>query len=477
MGLRVAPFKSQNMALNSFVTPGGAEIGRAQALQAEAARIAPRADFNPILLKPTGDRRSQVIIHGKVHGDMNAVEYHRFKPRAMEYVMESYRRLAAEFDIIVIEGAGSPAEINLREGDIANMGLATRINAPVLLVGDIDRGGVFASLLGTMELLEADERELIKGLIINRFRGDPALLDSGVNMIEARIDRPVLGVVPYFSEINLPDEDGVALERPKQVYNEGSTRVVVIRLPRISNFTDFDALSHEPGIVVEYINGPPEASLLDGASLVIIPGSKNVVSDLRWMKENGLSKAIGDYYKKGGTLFGICGGLQILGRSIADPDGVEGASATIEGLSLLALDTILEKEKATCQVEGDLIVPDLPHSSITGYEIHMGRSTSTAKPFATILKRNGEGVSISDGGVSECGRVMGTYIHGIFDNDGFRRALLKRLGFVGGETTPFAQAREDAIADFSSLVKESLDIDAICDSMGFDTGLGVARNV
>ncbi|MFQ5736952.1 MAG: cobyric acid synthase, partial [Thermodesulfobacteriota bacterium] len=315
-GFKTAPFKAQNMALNSFVTRTGCEIGRAQAFQAEAAGVEPTADMNPVLLKPTGDSVCQVIIHGRVFGAMSAVEYHSFKKEAGKYVMESYARLASEYDVIVIEGAGSPAEVNLREGDIANMGVARMTGSPVLLAGDIDRGGVFASLVGTMELLTPDERERVKGFVINKFRGDIELLRPGLDFLSQRTGLPVLGVVPFFDASTLPDEDGVALQGAGASPRDGGggeVRIAVLKLPRISNFTDFDPLKLCAGVGLAFIEGPDG---LAGADMVIIPGTKNTLSDLGWLRERGFGEALAAFAKGGGMVAGICGGFQMLGTSV-----------------------------------------------------------------------------------------------------------------------------------------------------------------
>src|SRR3990167_6937579 len=307
-GLKVAPFNAQNMALNSFVTKDGGEIGRAQAFQAEAAGLEPAVDMNPILLKPTSDMGSQVIIHGKVYDNMKAKEYHKFKKEAAKYVIESYRRLAQKNDLIIIEGAGSPAEINLRENDIANMGLAEMVDAPVILIGDIDLGGVFASLIGTLELLTPVEKKRIKGFIINKFRGDFKLLKPGIDFLEDKTGLPVFGIVPYLKDIKLPDEDGVVLEvkSQKSKVKNKDLIIAVIKLPRLSNFTDFDPFRFEPDVCVKYVTEPAE---LDGADVIIIPGSKNTLEDMEWLRKSGLADAIIRYAKNGGRVIGICGGL------------------------------------------------------------------------------------------------------------------------------------------------------------------------
>ncbi len=517
MGHRVAPFKSQNMALNSSVTSDGSEIGRAQAFQALAAGIEPTVDMNPILLKPTGDSVSQVIVHGRVYGQMSAREYHAFKPEAARFVMESFERLSQEYDVIVIEGAGSPAEINLRRGDIVNMGLAEMTDSPVILVGDIDRGGVFASLLGTVELLTEKERERVKGLIINKFRGDIGLLTPGIEEMEGRIGKPFIGVLPYLSGLTLPDEDGVAIERSNRRSSEERTsekdapgaqvKVAVIRLPRISNFTDFDPLKAMAGVELEFIDslrggGAESAGDLAGFDLVIIPGTKNVIGDLLWLEGEGFGEALKGYVADGGMVIGICGGFQMLGKSVSDPYGVEsgeGAEArageAVPALGLLDMETMLTSDKKTFRVRADaqgLLATTAgikagagAHSelsSISGYEIHMGETLSEEAPFAVITERSGNGVSVNDGAISGCGRVMGTYIHGLFDNDALREAFILSVAGGGGRArgdtatsgvsgrapvTSFEAVVEASIKKLSETVKASVDMARIYDIMGF----------
>src|SRR3989338_1754162 len=412
-GLKVAPFKAQNMALNSFVTLDGGEIGRAQAFQAEAAGIEPCVDMNPILLKPTSDMVAQVIIHGKVYGNMKAQEYHRFKKEAATYVMESYKRLSEKNDVIVIEGAGSPAEINLRENDIANMGLAEMVDAPVILIGDIDRGGVFASLVGTMELLTASEKKRVKGFIINKFRGDFELLKPGLDFLENKTGLPVFGVVPYLKDINLPDEDGVVLdsgqwtkgtEVPFVVSGQKKITIVVIKLPRISNFTDLDPFRFEPDVSVHYITEPAE---IDGADVVIIPGSKNTLEDMDWLWKAGIADAVIRYAKNGGKVSGLCGGFQMMGKLIKDPHGVEAHVKEIKGLRLLHGETILEKEKKTYQVKAIIqAAGSRQQATVNGYEIHMGETDGKENYFAIITNRNNTPVKIKDGAISSNGKIV-----------------------------------------------------------------------
>ncbi|OGP24702.1 MAG: cobyric acid synthase CobQ [Deltaproteobacteria bacterium GWB2_55_19] len=461
-GFRAAPFKAQNMALNSAVTRSGHEIGRAQAFQAEAAGIEATFDMNPILLKPTGDAVSQVIIHGKVFGSMSAREYHSFKKEAKRFVVESYERLSAEYEVIVIEGAGSPAEVNLRENDIANMGVAEMFDAPVILAGDIDRGGVFAHLVGTLELLSQAERERVKGFIINKFRGDIGLLKPGLEFLEARTKKSVLGVVPYFKEMLLPDEDGVALDsnEPAGVY---AVTIAVIRLPRISNFTDFDPFRAE-GVNLRYIESPAE---IEGADAVIIPGTKNTISDLKWLKDRGFGEALRSFRERGCVIFGVCGGFQMLGREVNDPFHIESSKASEAGLAFLDCATTILEHKKTFNVRASLDF-DGKRFDASGYEIHMGETKGRLKPFSRISERNGEGVEVLDGGVE--GAVFGTYIHGIFDNDAFRLSFLDMLhgkkGLSARAETSFAAKREDALTKWGALVDASVDIDAIMKIMG-----------
>ncbi|MEE9569689.1 MAG: cobyric acid synthase [Candidatus Binatia bacterium] len=476
-GVKVAPFKAQNMALNSAVVYGsngaaGGEIGRAQAFQAMAARCEPTVDMNPILLKPSQDSVSQVIVHGKVYATMTAREYHAFKKQAREFVLESYKKLASDFDAIVIEGAGSPAEINLRENDIANMGVAEMTGSPVLLVGDIDRGGVFASLVGTLELLAEEERARVKGFIINMFRGDKTLLDPGLEFIEKKTGIPVLGVVPFLKGADLPDEDGTVLARQetKGVLTENSIRVAVIKLPRIANFTDIDPFSCEQDVVVEYVDGPAE---LKGADMVVIPGSKNTVSDMLWMMERGFEAALRNYVDAGGTLAGICGGFQMMGHRIVDDAVIGSKEKEAEGLALLDMETVMADEKETFQVTADCLLKGMGRGAkkVTGYEIHMGRTRGNLKPFARITARNSAPVDIPDGGVACDGRVWGTYLHGIFDNDDFRNTLLNGLRKKRGlplrkVPVSFARAREKSITEFAKTVEESLDMDGVLKIMG-----------
>ncbi len=459
-GISVAPFKSQNMALNSFATLEGGEIGRAQAVQAQACRIPPHTDMNPVLLKPNSDTGSQIIVQGKVVGNMAVQEYSAYKQKAFRKVEESFRRLSGKHQFVVIEGAGSIAEINLKSHDIANLRIAKMADCPCILVADIDRGGVFAQIVGTWELLEPDERERIKGIVINKFRGDPSLLTSGIAFVEKKIGIPVLGVVPYFSHFRIPEEDSVALERRRNGEQgtgseEGTIRIGVVRFPRISNYTDFDPLEAEADVSLRYIEDSAE---LDGLDVLILPGTKSTISDLQFLKKQGLFDQIRDF---SGLIVGICGGYQMLGRKVFDPDGVESSLVEAEGLGILDVETILLPEKETHQAEGRLLPAAMliaPNAggTVSGYEIHMGSTTlgPTAKPFVQLLRRSGSEVTVLDGAVSADARAFGTYLHGIFDNQAFRMAFLNPIRLVKGLSP---QSADCSAADPFDLLAEHLE--------------------
>lgn len=432
-GYRVAPFKSQNMALNSFITREGLEMGRAQVMQAEAAGTEPCVAMNPILLKPTNDTGSQVIVNGEVLGTMNARDYFKMKKSLVPEIMKAYRKLEEQYDIIVIEGAGSPAEINLKQDDIVNMGMAKLANAPVLLVGDIDRGGVFAQLYGTVALLEEDERRLIKGLIINKFRGDKTILDPGVEMLEKLTQLPVLGVTPYL-QVSLEDEDSLSerLESRNDAPPVSLIDLAVIRLPRISNFTDFNVFEGIRGVTVRYVSA---AHQLGNPDLILLPGTKNTMRDLLWMRQNGLEASILKAHKAGSVVFGICGGYQMLGCQISDPEGVE-EGGSIRGMGLLDTETVFEPEKARTRVEGQILSVDgilepLSETAVAGYEIHMGQTVAHegTKPFTEIVDcitgaRKQEGA---------CGKnVYGSYLHGIFDREEVAVRVVRALAKAKG---------------------------------------------
>jgi adenosylcobyric acid synthase len=466
-GLRVAPFKAQNMALNSYVTATGGEIGRAQATQAEAAGVAAEVDMNPVLIKPEGDARSQIVVLGKVMGSMTALEYHRRKPELMTIVRESLERLRRRADLVVIEGAGSPAEINLKQHDIVNMAVARAAGARVLLVADIDRGGVFASLVGTMELLDPDERALVGAHVINKFRGDPRLLQPGLEFLVARTGVPVLGVLPFLRELELPDEDSLGLEdrRGRGRASAAELEIAVVRLPRISNFDDFAPLEHEPDVVVRFVERPAD---VEGADLVILPGSKTTVADLTWLRGSGLAAAVAARAARGAPVLGVCGGCQMLGEEILDPEGMESTSPTTPGLGLLPVRTRFARPKVTAQVRARLATASFLggalDSLVSGYQIHMGRLEPVrhpAKPTFTVLARNGAPVDEPDGAVSASGAVVGTLIHGLFEDHRLRAGLLgilrERRGLPpsGPRTAPSREGEYDRLA---AMAREHLDL-------------------
>jgi adenosylcobyric acid synthase len=470
-GLRVAPFKSQNMALNSAVTPEGGEIGRAQAVQAAACGIPSHTDMNPVLLKPTTDLGSQVIVQGAVVGNMKVAAYNAYKPVAFEKAIESFDRLAGQYDFIVIEGAGSIAEINLKEHDIANLKVAKMANAPVILVADIDRGGVFAQIVGTMELLDPEERAMIAGVIINKFRGDASLLDSGIKFIEERTGVPVLGVVPCFTGFSIPEEDSVALGKRmtgRREPDSGKISIGVVKLPRISNYTDFDPLEWEEDVQLKYIDNPSDIPSLD---LLLLPGSKSTIGDITFLSENGFIPAIKSFT---GDIAGICGGFQMLGRRVSDPSGVEVAeSCEAEGIGLLDVVTIMLTRKETHQATAELHTAGFqvaPRSSkrLEGYEIHMGETMlgPAARPFAHIIRRSGEELEVLDGAVSKDGRIFGTYLHGLFHNDQFRAAYLNRIRRRKGLPDREPAVQNDPFDFLAAHLESSLDMKRLLEICG-----------
>lgn len=470
-GYKVAPFKAQNMALNSAITSDGGEIGRAQALQAMAAGIEPTVDMNPVLLKANSDMGSQVIIRGKVVGNMSAREYFSFKEKAWDVICDSYKRLSGEYDLIVIEGAGSPAEINLE--DIVNMKVARMADAPVILVGDIDRGGLFASIVGTMELLSIDDRKRVAGFIINKFRGDESLLAGGIAFIEERYGVPIVATIPYLKGLGLPEEDGVSLET-KGIWERDKKggekiRIGVICLPHISNFTDFDPFMLEKGVDLRFLK---DEKIDDNLDLLIIPGSKNTIDDLAYLIESGMAERIKEFHKQGGRVIGICGGYQMLGSTIDDPLKVETTRGMIEGLGLLPVETILEPEKITSRVKAEVVdnnvLPLTYHDlQLSGYEIHMGRTRllDGARPIFRICERSGEKVDLPDGAISRDRMVWGTYIHGIFDNDGFRHQLLEEIrrekNISSDMPENYSAHLEANLNKLASLVRERIDLSRI----------------
>lgn len=460
-GLSVVPFKSQNMALNSFITKKGDEMGRAQVVQAEAAGVEPDVRMNPVLLKPTSDRKSQVVFMGEVLTDMDAVEYHEFKQQLLPKIKEVYDELSSENDVIVLEGAGSPAEINLNSRDIVNMGMAKLVDAPVVLVADIDKGGVFASIYGTIELMPKEDRARVKGVIINKFRGDVALLQSGIDMIEDLTKIPVLGVVPYAS-LDIDSEDSVALVQKSRRFDaKKDLDVAIIGLKRMSNFTDFHSLEIQPDVSVRYVMPGDAIGLPD---LLILPGSKNTIEDMEYLRESGLEKEILHCMEQGVHIFGICGGYQLLGKKMSDPLHVESSIEEIEGLGLLDAETVFKSVKRTTQVKAE-------HAGhlLDGYEIHMGE-TQIAEgviPFSTITLQNGEGTVRTDGAIAHDGRVQGTYLHGVFDNLDWTREYLNSIRLAKGlepihdkvlTLKEFKDREYDKLAD---ILRESVDMAAI----------------
>ncbi|ABZ84947.1 cobyric acid synthase cobq [Heliomicrobium modesticaldum Ice1] len=478
-GHKVVPFKSQNMALNSYVTSDGGEMGRAQVVQAEAAGIEPQVEMNPILLKPTGQASSQVIVLGRPIGNISAREYHlEYATSALDTIQACLDKFNNEYDIIVIEGAGSPAEVNLKARDIANMRVAKMADAPVLLVADIDRGGALASIVGTLALLDPDERERVKGIIINKFRGDISLLQPAIDFLEDYTKIPVLGVVPYFRGLNIQEEDSVALEKAeRQVPSGERLDIAVIRLPRISNFTDLDALEAEGVARVRYVE---EAGELGKPDLVIIPGTKNTIEDMCWLRRKGIDREIQVLAKNGVPLWGICGGYQMLGREIADPAGVESTLPSISGLGLLDMVTTMEAEKVTRLVTATLCGPGpflspLQGLTVQGYEIHMGQSNPVGDQpsFCRIRQRGDETVDVADGLVGGDGLVIGSYLHGIFDNEPLRHHLLNTLrrkkGLPEIDFAGIPSIRERREQDYDRLgeiVRQSLRMDLLYEIVG-----------
>ena len=464
-GYRVAPFKSQNMALNSYITSEGLEMGRAQVMQAEAAGIEPSVLMNPILLKPTNDTGSQVIVNGEVLGTMSARDYFKYKKNLVPDIMKAFRALAEKNDIIVIEGAGSPAEINLKTDDIVNMGMAKMADAPVLLAGDIDRGGVFAQLYGTVELLEPEERNRIRGLIINKFRGDKTILDPGIEMLEEKCGIPVVGVAPYL-DIQVEDEDSLT-ERFDRDQETGLIDIAVIRIPRISNFTDFNPLESIPGVSLRYVK---HTSDLKNPDVIILPGTKNTMEDLRWLRESGMEALILKAADRGTLIFGICGGYQMLGETLSDPHGVE-AGGSMRGMGLLPMDTIFAEKKTRTQVTGRFLDLDgdyetLSEVEFTGYEIHMGDSVrrNPAKP-CTSVRDEVTGKEKTEGTFTR--NVCGTYVHGIFDKEEIALALIRAAGKKKGvdvsrmEGVDFASFKEQQYDILAAELRKHLDMKKI----------------
>jgi adenosylcobyric acid synthase len=480
-GYRVAPFKAQNMSLNSAATPDGYEIGRAQALQAEAAGIPPSVHMNPVLIKPSSDASSQIVVRGTVWGNLDARTYHEHRATMLlPVVEESYRELASANDIIVLEGAGSPAEINLKDNDIVNMRMAKLANAPCLLVGDIDRGGVFASLVGTCELLDEEERRRIRGFVINKFRGALSLLLPGVRVIEQRLGKPCVGVIPYLSALQLDEEDSVGLgagDEPSWTERNLVSRrlqIALVLLPSISNFTDFDSLRLEPSVALRHVRAPEALALAD---IVILPGSKQTADDLSWLRNRGFEAALHRHVGNGGLMVGICGGFQMLGEEIRDPHGMERAG-TERGLRLLGMRTTLAPDKVTVPARGTLTrsslfdVP-LDRCEVRGYEIHLGETEylDSASPFASIVRQNRPQQTLPDGCVSVDQHIFGTYLHGIFDDDVFRHAFLRAARAALRLSPPsqlisWSERRRQQLDLLANEFGRALDLDAVFGLLG-----------
>lgn len=448
-GLKVAPFKPQNMALNSAVTPDGREIGRAQAVQARACHLPPHSDMNPVLLKPNSDTGAQVIIHGRALSNMEAQDYHAYKATAKQAVLDSHRRLGQHYDWVVVEGAGSPAEINLRANDIANMGFAEAVDCPVIIVADIDRGGVFAHLVGTLELLSASEQARVAGFVINRFRGDIALLQSGLDWLEARTGKPVLGVLPYLHDLHLEAED--AIDNHQRLENT-ALKVAVPVLPRTSNHTDFDALRLDPIIDLQFVR---KGQALPACDLVILPGSKSVRGDLAQFHANGWSEDLKRHLRYGGKVLGICGGFQMLGQAIHDPLGIEGPAGSSDGLGLLDISTTLAADKTLRQVSGHCRLMG-KSASIRGYEIHAGLSQGPALQnfFAELGSHR-------DGALSQDGQILGTYLHGLFDDNRARELLLGWAGASASSEFDYDAIIEASLERLADCVEQHIDLDRL----------------
>jgi len=462
-GVRVAPFKAQNMSNNAAVCPDGSEIGRAQATQAYASGLEPHVDMNPVLIKPEADFRSQIVVMGRPWKTLNAREYYPKKDILWEKATAALDRLRERYELIIIEGAGSAAELNLRAGDIVNMAIARYAKAPVLLVGDIDRGGIFAQLIGTVWLLEPEERELVKGFIVNKFRGDNSLFADGVKILEEKSNIPVLGVVPYLHDLFIPEEDAVALENPfeKPVSTTEAMEIVVIHLPRIANFDDFDPLATEPGVRVRYVDSVEQIGI---PAAIIIPGTKSTVTDLEWLRSQGLDKVIKKHAQNGGAVVGICGGYQMLGEVVYDPHHVESKLDSAPGLGLLPLETVFAGDKATYQASAQVRngpgwFMNLEGQTVTGYEIHMGRTESKSS-WLEIAERNNQSVQVPDGATSEDGKIWGCYVHGLFANENLRRAWLKDLGWnedKASEKDPFVAS----LTRLADTLVSTLDLDLL----------------
>ncbi|MDO8532286.1 MAG: cobyric acid synthase [Dehalococcoidia bacterium] len=483
-GWRVAPFKAQNMALNAYIAREGGEIGRAQAVQAEAAGVEPSVDMNPVLLKPEADHRSQVVVLGRALRSATAREYYALRDELWPVITGALDRLRAAYDVVVIEGAGSPAEVNLRRQEMTNMAVARYARAPVLLVGDIDRGGVFAALVGTLELLEPDDRSLVRGLVINKFRGDLSILDDGLRFLETRTGLPVLGVVPYVRDLHIAEEDSVALDTRPSTEGRASLDIdiAVVRLPRISNFDDFSPLERE-GARVRYVESPSELRRPD---LVVLPGTKTTIADLAHLRRSGLADAVVALARSGTYVLGICGGFQMLGREVRDPDHVESEQERADGLGLLPVVTTFAGEKVTRRVRGRVASPlgllaDAEGATFHGYEIHMGRtefedadpSTGSGRAAFVMTERDGEPCDEPDGAADAQGQVVGTYVHGLFESAALRQAVLRRLATRKGVAyAPSSDSRDADYDRLADVVRGSLDMAAVRRIAGLEARSG-----
>lgn len=453
-GQKVVPFKPQNMALNSAVTVDGGEIGRAQAVQAQAAGLEPHTDMNPVLLKPNSDTGAQVIIHGQAITNLTAVDYHNYKPTAMKAVLESYARLKQDYDWIIVEGAGSPAEINLRDRDIANMGFAEEVDCPVIIVADIDRGGVFAHLTGTLDLLSPSEQQRTCGFIINRFRGDISLLKSGLDWLEKKTDKKVFGVMPYLMGFHLEAEDSVMTE---QVIDSAHKvlNIVVPVFPHIANHTDLDALRLHPQVNLQFVAA---GQVKPEADVIILAGSKSVQSDIDWLKQEHWQEHIKKHLRYGGKLIGICGGYQMLGKYLHDPQGIEGPAGSGEGLGLLDFETTMETQKQLTRVEGHFSWDNAP---VSGYEIHMGISKGPALDNPAVILTNNPEQNKMDGVISDDGQIMGTYLHGLFDKESALHGLLNWAGLKNIQDIDYEDLREQDLNRLADEIEKNIDIDLL----------------
>ncbi len=448
-GIKVAPFKPQNMALNSAVTVNGGEIGRAQAVQAQACGLEPHTDFNPVLLKPNTDIGAQVIINGKAISTMDARDFHDYKTTAMKAVLAAYERLCNQYDLIIVEGAGSPAEINLRDRDIANMGFAEAVDCPVILIADIDRGGVFAHLTGTINLLSQTEQDRIIGMVINRFRGDISLLQPGIDWLEDHSKKPVFGTLPYLHGLHLESEDSVSIEQAEHIQTETTLNIVVPVLTRMSNHTDFDPLRLHPQVNLQYIQ---LGEIIPKSDLIILAGSKSVRADIQFLFENGWQDHIDQHLRYGGKLLGICGGFQMLGQHIHDPSGLEGHAGSQAGFAYLDFETCIETEKQLRQIKTQFTFTE---AEVSGYEIRAGKSTGKALANPAVIAEN------SESAISEDKQIIGTYIHGLFDTDSACQVLLSWAGLNNPETINYVQITEEGIDRVADCIKENMDLSTI----------------